>query len=223
MRVPHLFFILTACWVFLPTSLRAQIPPTPVATSAADEAEALYRDALKSYLDGDYDKAIISTAQSLEKDPNYEKSKNLLTLLSAEKENEGRTVIWLNGKQSPAPPASIPVPVQAPPPPSFTQSDLNRLQAEINSVRAQEEGHHRVQTLRTTQLAGQFDVMHDMMSVNSETQYQELRTSQVQLDQKLRKIVQDRWGGFFWVLLISVASLALSVFSIMGHGKKRHG
>jgi len=100
---------------------------------------------------------------------------------------------------------------------------LNRLQAEIISVRAQEDAHHRTQTLRTSQLAGQFDVMHDMMSINNESQYQELRTSQVQLDQKLKKIGHDQWGGIFWVLLISVASLALSTLSLLGHAKKRRG
>lgn len=202
----------------------AQPNPAPVQTpSSVDEAETLYRSALKSYLDGDYDKAIICTAQSLEKDPNFEKSKNLLTLLSAEKENEGKTVIWLAGKQTApiqmVPPASALAPLPSSPP--LSSADLSRLQAEINSARAQEDNHNRLQTLRANQLAGQFEVMHDMMSINNEGQYQELRTSQVQLNQQLQKIERGRWGGLFWFFLVSFASLGLSVVSLLTHRKKR--
>lgn len=210
-------FLLLAVSLAALGPLYGQIQPTPQPTAAVDEAEALYREALKSYLDGDYDKAIVSTAQSLEKDPNFEKSKNLLALLSSEKENEGKTVIWLAGKHS------SPPPVAAPPPevPSFTAPDLARLQSEIDSVRAQENNDRRIQTIQARQLAGQLDVIHDMVSINTSGQYQELRNSQVELDQKVRKLGGQRWGSLFWVVLLSLSSLVLSIYSLWAHPKKR--
>jgi TolA-binding protein len=206
--------MLVAFFWFSMGPLAGQIQPTPSQTSAVDEAETLYRQALSSYLDGDYDKAIVATAQSLEKDPNFQKSKNLLTLLSAEKDNEGKTVIWLAGKHTDEVPVLTPPIDSAQPPSSLSPGELARLQAEITSVRTQENSNRRIQTMQAQQLAGQLDVIHDMVSINNSGQYQELRNSQVDLYQQVQNLNKARWGSLFWVVLLSLSSLAISLYSV---------
>ncbi len=193
---------------------QAQMLPLPSPTvvltpTAADDAETYYRQALSSYLDGDYDKAIVYTAQSLEKDSSYEKSKNLLALLSAEKDNEGKTVIWLAGKHTAAePPPAVAQDSSLPSP------DLSHLQSEIDTVKAQEDNNRRVQTIRANQLAGQLEVIHDMVSMNSSGQFQELKNSQAELYQQFLKMGSERWGNLLWLILLCLLSVALSLYSL---------
>jgi hypothetical protein len=209
--------LLLALGLGLFAPLYGQALPASDPTPAAESAESLYRQALASYLDGDYDKAIVATAQSLEKDPNFEKSKNLLALLSAEKDNEGRSVIWLAGKQTPPPPPSVP----APGAPALSAPDMARLESEINSVRAQENNNRRFQVAQANQMAGQLDVIHDMVSINASGQYQELRSSQVELDRKVQSLGRQRWGSLFWVVLLSLSSLGVSLYTLWGLRLKR--
>jgi hypothetical protein len=114
-----------------------------------------------------------------------------------------------------------PIPAAEPPVPSLSSPDLARLQAEINSVKNQQNNNRRIQTLQAEQLAGQLDVIHDMVSINNSGQYQELRSSQVDLYQQVQNLSKGRFQNLFWIILLCLLSLGLSLYSVWHSGQRK--
>jgi hypothetical protein len=180
--------------------------------AAAPEAEDLYHQALSAYLDGQYDKAIILTAQSLEKDPTFYRSKNLLSILTAEKELEGKTVIWLTGK-----PSLVPA---APALPMGGASEVAALGLEVHALREKVDRFHGSQTRKNAELNGQIQLMQGLFTSNSTGQYSELQRAQLEIYNQLRE-ANSRSGLDLWILyLLCFASMIFSFLAIWRKPRK---
>jgi hypothetical protein len=199
-----LFFI----FFLLFSALNAQ---TQTPTVSAD-AEVFYHKALNFYLDGNYDQAILFAAESLEKDPGYEKSKNLLSVLTSEKEQEGKTVIWLAGKPvlvTPTPMPIINTPVENN---SGVGKNVEKLQTQLNNF-------YHSQTTKNEQVNGQLQVIQELVKDNSSGQYQELKKAQTDIYQELEKINKDNHN--FWLLYcLCTVSVIFSIAAILKKPKR---
>ena len=180
-------------------------PPTAAPTVENQAAEDLYRQALGAYLDGNYDKAIVFTAKSLEKDPIYAKSKSLLTILTSEKEQEGKTVIWLAGEPvlvTPTPVQPAPVEKSAP-----VGNEILGLQEKIDRFM----GYQRGKNLQTD---GQMLLIRELVKNDNAAKYGELTENLRQINDKLEKIDTGRSMNLKLLYILCIASIALSIWGI---------
>jgi TolA-binding protein len=106
------FFSMISALVALGLTLGVGGAQSPVTDSAAVSlvsgpaaGDALYQQALDTYLGGDYDQAILLAAKAVQADPKNQKAQNLLTLLTNEKKDIGKYEIWLSSGQDKAAPA----------------------------------------------------------------------------------------------------------------------
>ncbi len=166
---------------------------------AVGDAAGLYQKGMDAYLQGDYDQAILCAAKSLELDPSYTKSKDLLSILIVEKEQGEQTEIWLDGKQR-----NLPAPKTTDPNLSSELDKLNSRVKKIEGRRGFDELEHRIQ------------VVADLMEKTTDGQYQELRDAQVQTQQRLDTLVKGQTGqgtNLFWLFVLVCLSLVLSVWA----------
>jgi len=174
---------------------------------AVGDAPGLYQKGMDAYLQGDYDQAILCAAKSLELDPTYTKSKDLLSVLIVEKEQGEQTEIWLDGKQRnlPAPKTTADQTITA---------ELNKLKSRVKKLegrRGFDELEHRIQ------------VVADLMEKTTDGQYQELRDAQVQTQERLETLVKGQTGqgsNLFWLFVLVCLSLVLSVWAHFRRGPK---
>lgn len=199
-------FTLSFLWGARPLFAQDAVSAPPAA------AEDLYHQALASYLDGNYDQAILLSARSLEKDPTFQKSKNLLSILASEKELEGKTVIWLAGKPSliPATPTTT----------SGGTLDGTGLGLEVHALEARMGRFQDSQMKKYAEMSGQIQVIQELVKNNSENQYSELKGSQVEIYNQLRDVRAGR-GQDLWILyLLCFASMVISFAAIWRKPRK---
>lgn len=206
------FYAFLLCFFLFSFGLNAQTQSqTPVALSDAD---VLYHKALNFYLDGNYDQAILFAAESVEKDPGNEKSKNLLSVLTSEKEQEGQTVIWLAGKPvfvNATPTPSIPVVSLGVENNTAISKNIERLQTRLNNFYSSQES-------RNSQVAGQMQVIQELVKDNASGQYQELKNAQTDIYKELEKINKDNRN--FWLLYcLCTVSVVFSIAAILRKSK----
>jgi hypothetical protein len=187
-------------------SLNAQTAgPAPTPTAA----EGFYHQAMNAYLDGNYDQAIVFTAQSLQADPNFDKSKNLLTVLTTEKENEGKTVIWLAGKPVVVAAPRVPLPVDE----SGIEESFRKLQARFNN-------YADAQARKNNQTDGQIQVIQELVQSSTSNGYEDLKKSQGELYKELQKDEADRSQDLRFLYILCSLSVLFSVAAIW---KKNRG
>jgi len=186
------------------------MPQVPQATpNSAQDAEGYYRQALSAYLDGNYDTAILLTAHSLEKDPANAKSKSLLSILTNEKEREGKTVIWLEGK-----------PMIVTPTPMATLSDgdqleMQEIQTKAKVLQEQLDGFMRSQKTQNVANGGQLEVIKSLVQSDSEARYGELRKQQAQIYEKLKEIDSRRGSNLNFLYLLCFSSVGVSLWALL--------
>lgn len=156
--------------------------------------KTLYQQALDTYLNGDYDQAILLAAQSVEADPQDQKSRDLLTLLTKEKKEIGASEIWLpsqaakpNGlMENPVP--ALPTPVRS----KAVQRQIEKIQERFNNFyvnQAQENGLFQ----------GQILAVSELLRENANHQYDELRKSQNDLTQEIQAMNASNTRSL-WIL-----------------------
>jgi len=199
---------------FLPSGLWAQTlsSSTPFATQAS-AADDLYHRALEAYLDGNYDQSILFCAQSLEKDPSYSKSKNLLAVLTAEKEKATKTVIWLpSATAEPAPPVVVA--------PSAPAPDTSGIQKDVLSLQTKLDHFAGAQSRKYQEVSGQLQVIQELIKNNSDAQYAEVKNSQVEIVNRLQKVESTRGQDLRLLYVLCAASVFLSAGAVWRNSKK---
>ena len=210
----HLVFAASSVLLASVLCSYAQAPPTPApTTSATQAADDLYHKALEAYLDGNYDQSILLTAESLEKDPAYAKSKNLLSVLTAEKEKASKTVIWLpsaTAEPEPAPVVAAPVPA---PDTSGLQKDLQGLQAKLDHFAG-------AQYRKNQEVNGQIQVIQELVKENATGQYAEVQKAQVDIVNRLQKVETSRGQDLRLLYVLCAASVLFSAAAAWRSSKK---
>ncbi len=175
--------------------------------SVPSESDGLYHRALGAYLSGDYDQALLLAAQSLDKDPAHQKTRNLIAILATEKEQEGKTVIWLSGKPSVVPVDKVPTAATP------LLQDNSKLEEAIAAVRSRIERIFGAQNRRNAQVDAQMQVIQELVKTNGESQYGEVRESQAQIYKKLENLEKGQDLRLLYLLCgVSLLFSLLSVF-----------
>jgi hypothetical protein len=212
--VNRLFFCLILFLAFgLTVGFSARAEELGAQKEPAQTADDFYRRALTAYLDGNYDKAILLTAQSLEKDPTHEKSRNLLAVLTSEKEREGKMVIWLAGKPTIISPT--PVPFTANPFP-----DLGELPKDFKNLQTRVDRFYSAQMGKNAQTEGRIQVVQELVKTNSGAQYDEFRKSQTEVYNELKKINSSGNPDMRILYLLCGASLLFSLIALFRKSNK---
>ncbi len=206
--------VFVSFFVVLSAGLWAQDLPTatPVTaqTSAADD---LYHRALEAYLDGNYDQSILLAAQSLEKDSSYAKSRNLLAVLTAEKEKATKTVIWLpSATAEPAPPVVAVPPAPAP--------DTSGIQKDVQGLQTKLDRFVGAQARKNQEVSGQLKVIQELVRDNSAGQYEEVQRSQTEIVNRLQKVESSHGPDLRLLYVLCAASVFLSVGAVWRNSKK---
>jgi hypothetical protein len=194
--------------------LGAQVLPNPTSVSAPTSvADDLYHRALEAYLDGNYDQSILFCAQSLEKDPSYGKSKNLLAVLTAEKEKATKTVIWLpSATAEPAPPVVVA--------PSAPAPDTSGIQKDVQVLQIKLDHFVGTQSRKNQEVNGQLQVIQELVKNNSGAQYDEVKNSQVEIVNRLQKVESTRGQDLRLLYVLCAASVLFSAGAVWRNAKK---
>ncbi|MGH7738954.1 MAG: hypothetical protein ACREL1_02290 [bacterium] len=211
MRFFCLFLLLT-----LAAAYPGRCQDSPVEVSAPNKS--LYQQALDTYLNGDYDQAILLAAQSVEADPQDQKSRDLLTLLTKEKKEIGASEIWLPSQAvkhsglmvNPVP--ALPAPVRS----KAVRRQIEKIQQRFNDFyvnQAQENGLFQ----------GQILAVSELLRENANHQYDELRKSQNDLIQQIQamNVSNTRSLWILYVLCFVSMLLSLSTFWALSRRVKR--
>jgi len=153
----------------------------PIARGAAhppkQEQQDFYQKALEAYLAGDLDQAIVLDSRVLKADPRDLKASSLLNILISEKDQAGRTVIWIGGKPS----AEAPAPQVKPVPRVIVQKRTAGLSA---------ADRQKLQELEErVQLVGQ------LMERQTRERYKEMAEGQAQTAQRLKELGTAQEGA----------------------------
>jgi hypothetical protein len=158
----------------------------------APKAKAYYQGALKAYLDGDYDKAVLMDSLALQLDPQLDKAANLLNVLTIEMDKAHQTDIWIgspgsSGQVTPLVPATSLVGKRIIP---SKPADVTKL----------------------TQLQAQIQVMEFLMSRNSEEQVKIFQmTRKAPKEKPDLKIPSSPQVLFLLALLLAIIALVASM------------
>jgi tetratricopeptide (TPR) repeat protein len=190
---------------------------TPVATAIQpQDSEALYQQALDTYLNGDYDQAILLAAKSVEVDPKNQKAENLLMLLTNEKKDIGNYEIWLSTHPSSkltAEPEALPESEPLSSGSSATHDEIGEVQKRLNVFYA-------AQTRENGQFQGQIQAVSELLRENSNHQYDELRKSQVDLMNEMETASRGSERNLWILYLLCFGSMFLSACALWSIGRK---
>lgn len=145
-------------------------------TINAQRAKAYYQDALKAYLDGDYDKAILMDSKALQLDPHQPKAAELLNILTYEMNSAHQTDIWI-GSQRGENQAVPPIPLSS------------RLHSGGIHI-----GNPRLAPAQLIQLQAQLQMISMLMSRNSEEQAKIMDMAKSDSDNRLN-VISKRLGS----------------------------
>jgi hypothetical protein len=184
----------------IPTSIA-----TPKQTQYGDEAGELYQKGMDAFLQGDYDKAILWAAKSLQVDPSFKKSQDLLSVLVVEKERGNQTEIWLGNRTHIAPePAVAPTP------------DLSDIRRDILGL------GNRVSILEkkdpSSRLERRIQIITAMMQKSAKDDYQDLKDAQDKSIEKMERLGSGQRSmglSLFWLFVLVVISLILSIWNLI--------
>lgn len=162
--------------------------------------EDFYQSALQSYLNGDYDQAILMDSKALKINSKSEKAMALLTILASEQETVRKTNIWIGSDR---------IPAQA----------VARVASPMVHLRAKAQTPHTVtggvDSKKMAELEAKIQTIAVLMETDSDSRYKELGAAQVntndKLDQLVKKIPSSNGQGFRFfldLLAISLAGLA---------------
>jgi hypothetical protein len=172
---------------------------------AGEEAEALCQKGMDSFLQGDYDQAILWAAKSLQVEPGYKKAQDLLSVLVVEKERGSQTEIWLGDKaRMTQVPGMVPTP------------DLSDIRHDIQGLGV------RVTTLekrtQTSQLERRIQIITDMMQKEAKDNYRDFKASQDLSLEKIERLAKGQGAmglSLFWLFVLVALSLVLSVWNLI--------
>ncbi|HEY5037534.1 MAG TPA: hypothetical protein VIJ93_00520 [bacterium] len=205
-------FYLIFFFFYAPVLFAQTTSQTP---SAEFKAEDFYHQALNAYLDGNYDQAIVLTAQSLGEEPSYAKSKNLLSILTVEKDQEGKTVIWLAGKPS----IVIPTPIAQN---SRIFQEPSGLEKQVQTLQKRLGNFYTSQTYKNAETNSQIQVIQELIKNSSKNEYEELKISQLQIYKQLERIASNHDRDLLLLFLLCFTSLGFSIVAILRKNKKHN-
>ena len=189
---------------------------TPAATAVQpQDSDALYRQALDTYLNGDYDQAILLAAKSVEADPKNQKAENLLLLLTNEKKDIGNYEIWLSTHPSAKLPGDSGLLTASEPPPSGSPAGPD----EIGAVQKRLNIFYAAQTRENGQFEGQIQAVSELLRENSNHQYDELRKSQVDLLNEMENASRGNERNLWILYLLCFGSMFLSACALWSIGR----
>ncbi len=200
MKMNRFCLILVFSFFFFPGFGRCQTPasePTPGAVTG----DSLYQQALDTYLNGDYDQAILLAAKAVQADPQNQKAQNLLTLLTNEKKDIGKYEIWLSGQGGKA---ATPIDDSA-----GVNADAG-IQDQIQKVQQHFNYFYTAQTRENGQFQGQIQAVSELLRENSNHQYDELRKSQNDLIGQVQVISQGHDRSLWILYFLCFMSMLLS-------------
>jgi TolA-binding protein len=191
---------------------------TPVPTAGPEgTGESLYQQALDTYLNGDYDQAILLAAKSVEEDPQNQKAQNLLTLLTNEKKDIGKYEIWLSTR---ADKAGAPMDDSAG---ANTGALTNGFQDQMQKVQQHFNAFYTTQTRENGQFQGQIQAVSELLRENSNQQYDELRKSQNDLVQQLQIISRGHDRSLWILYVLCLMSMLLSFCALWAMLRRPRG
>jgi len=180
--------------------------PASAPTPGAVTGDSLYQQALDTYLNGDYDQAILLAAKSVQADPKNQKAQNLLTLLTNEKKDIGKYEIWLSN-QAAKTAGPIDDSANAGLAASGVQDQIQKVQQHFNYF-------YTAQTRENGQFQGQIQAVSELLRENSNHQYDELRKSQNDLIGQVQVISQGH-DRSLWILYFLCFMSLLSSFGAL--------
>jgi TolA-binding protein len=205
MKMSRFSLFLVFFFFFLAWKADCQTPasaPTPVGVTG----DSLYQQALDTYLNGDYDQAIVLAAKSVQADPQNQKAQNLLTLLTNEKKDIGKYEIWLSGQAAKtAGPIDDSASVN-----SNTGIMASGIQDQIQKVQQHFNSFYTTQTRENGQFQGQIQAVSELLRENSNHQYDELRKSQNDLIGQVQVIGQGHDRSLWILYFLCFMSMSLS-------------
>jgi hypothetical protein len=202
MRIKSYFFFV-AVFFWIQPVFGAEMKTNAV---VGNEAETFYLKGMDSFLQGDYDKAILYTAKSLQISSDYKKAQNLLSVLVVEKEQGTQTEIWLGDRTRVAP---LPVTTVVSPDLTEVNNKLKNLGIRVKRIEAGD---------REKQLERRVQVIAEMLQKSAKDDYQELKTTQNISIEKINQLAKGQSGfgrSLFWLFALVALSLLLSVWSIL--------
>jgi|GEM_PF-1769445 len=189
-----------------------------------EKSNEAYQGALKAYLEGDFDRAILLDTRAIQMDMKNKKAADLLTVLVQEKEQNHKTEIWIGSDRVVNPLQSL-APILPPTIPVVRHSSKPSTHAKVSSKTGLP-----AKVTDAGELEGRVETLLLLMGRNASDQYQELTSAQVDTMKKVEanqgqiQRLQDEINrrlesgdnrfnwlvGFQWLALI-VALLALSI------------
>jgi TolA-binding protein len=197
------------------SNLRSQ---TATATDVQpQDGDGLYRQALDTYLNGDYDQAIFLAAKSVEIDPKNQKAQNLLMLLTNEKKDIGNYEIWLS-THSPNNLTNAPVmaPVISPVLTNVADDPIANVEKRLN-------GFYNAQIRENGQFQGQIQAVSELLRENSNHQYDELRKSQTDLMNAMESANRGSERNLWILYILCFSSMLLSACALWSIGRNSGG
>ena len=204
-------------WVFVFVS------PVLTWAQSSDNSNEVYQSALKAYLEGDFDQAILLDTRAIQADANNRKASDLLAVLVGEKEQNQKTEIWIGSDKAlnQVPLVSSPIPQTLPAASRVRHVSKTRSHKAPPLKAAAKE-------VDNSALEARVETILLLMGRNASDQYKELTAAQMDtmkrmeenrgqikdLQNELNRTVENsetRFGwfaGFQWLALIT-ALLAL--------------
>jgi hypothetical protein len=169
----------------------------------AEPAQVYYQQGLDAYLQGDYDQAILLTAKSLQTDPQFKKSQDLLSVLVVEKEQGSQTEIWLSQKKRDL---GLAAPAEGH---DEIWTEIRDLQKKIGSLA--DSGQMRALERRMTSLV-------HLMEKTANGNYEEIQSSQAKTLEKIENVAGRQAGqgrSLFWLFILVGLSVVLSLWALL--------
>jgi hypothetical protein len=141
------------------------------ASAVKTGASGYYQQALEAYLAGDYDQAILLDSRAIAADPKSVKATALLNVLVTEKDQAGKTVIWIGGK---------PAPVQ--------KVEKKKSPAPVIIVKKFIQGLSQADQDKLKELEDRVQTVGLLMEKESQGRFKVLTDGQVQTNQRLEEV-----------------------------------
>jgi hypothetical protein len=187
----------------LPTVLMLLCLVPTLCAGENSPAQAYYQQGLDAYLQGDYDQAILFTAKSLQTDPGFKKSQDLLSILVVEKEQGTQTEIWLSQKRRE-------IGVAGP------ADGHDEIWAEIQKIQGQIG--HLANAAQMKALERRMTSLVRLMEKTANGNYEEIQASQARALEKM-EVVAGRQAGqgrsLFWLFVLVGFSVFLSLWALL--------
>jgi hypothetical protein len=190
----------------------------PAMLAASEEGERLYRLSLDAYLMGHYDQAIVLAAQSLQVDPQDNKSRDLLAVLVAEKERSGKSEVWITAPVPEPTAAASPEPsavAAAPYDDTKVWEELRVLREDVQRLRQAKRQESAQYLLKLFEQ--RVEVVAGLLEKSATAKVEEVRREQERTAGRLDRMAA---GGTVWGSILSVLSLASLALSVVAYRRR---